>query len=162
MAQTCGVCLRPDRSAIDAALAEPGRPGLRDLGTQFGVDWQMLRRHDKHRAGAPEAAPVSPTGNSGPEAGEELVRARSNVEAAESLVREAQATGSTRDVALALRLKIEADAALMQARGVQAPDWQPERDAVLNALRTRIVKALKGHPDALAAVRVAFGEGADE
>ena len=159
MAQTCGICQRPDRSAIDGALSEPGRPGLRELGAQLGVDWQMLRRHDKHRGGPVEERAL-PT--AGPEAGEELVRARSNVEAAESLVREAQATGSTRDVALALRLKLEADAALMQARGVQAPDWQPERDAVLNALRTRIVKALKGHPDALAAVRVAFGEGADE
>jgi len=55
MPESCTVCSRPDRNAIDTALSHRGT-SLRDIAGQFGVPKSSLHRHKKHAAQVRESA----------------------------------------------------------------------------------------------------------
>lgn len=148
----CAVCSDPRRPELEAALARPDRPSYAVLADSYPpLSPAGIRRHHlKHTGGGKPEGPV---------AGGDLVAFGARLERMVALlVEEANRTGSFRDVGAALRVGLEAHAALLKAHAARPPAWDPLRDEVIRRLVEKVGRALEELPEARDRVLAAMRE----
>lgn len=162
----CTCCSSPRVGALNSALHDPARPTIAAIAKRFGLSPSSVERHAASHIGrgtvgqamaeatsAPGTVPSLPgLDPMSPGYGDELARRT------HALLEATEKKGSYREAIAALRLALEAHETQLKRIAAMPPDYAPERDVVLTALRGRVYGALRGFPDALEAVRAAFGE----
>ena len=167
MGRNCESCDSPRRGELDAVLRSQARPPIRDLAERFGLKKSGLDRHARahvarakgvHTADAPAGLPPErapgeldtlpdPTDSS---YGAELAKR------AHRLIEVTEKSGTYRDATSALRLALESHEKQLKRIASLPPAYAPERDAVLAALRAKVIGALRDCPACLEACRKAF------
>ena len=157
MPRPCGICEHPRRGELEADLGDPAGPSREAIAAKYGVSRRALGRHEEHaRPVAPTSAPYAAAAVNGePEAVVRLLLLKSM-----KILDGAERSGSSRVALSAVSRTHELVAQVLKARASAPPDYSPERDEVLGALRCRILKALQPHPAALEDVRRAFADEA--
>jgi transposase-like protein len=144
MARNCSICSRPDAGAV-GELLRSGR-SVRSVALEFGLSDDALGRHARHHVSRP-AAPASSHPRAAAPAGDpldELVQAL-RVRAL------AGSPADTREYRLALAAQSDARHSAPPQRDLATePEWL--------ALRTAMLAALDGFPEARQALADALGD----
>ena len=152
MGRHCRVCEHPERDAIDRALVSGGR--YRDLGRQYGVSKDSIRRHNARHVSAAIAAVQAEQEHDAAvsllERVEDLIsRTERLLTAAEQEGKVAAALAAVRELRSLLELLGKASGELdtrpqVTVNLLTSPEWIMAREALFVALQP--------YPDARAAV----------